>query len=194
MMKPAQLLRDALALVAAYAIALVIGGILFVGLIHVWPFTAISILFYRGMAALLALVPLLYGAMLALRLPKVLRMNPREMAGCAITASALLCGGFILGPVTVDRSLSVFVLSRFYVAPNGLTEAQLKDAFINTYIGDWNQIERRIREQEISGNIHAAGNSWELTEQGRSFMKTAQVMSEIFGGDPRFVGRDTKAK
>jgi len=194
MMKPAAFLREAIALFSAYAIALIIGGLMFVGLVHMWPFTAIGILFYRGMAALLALAPLLYIVLLGLRIPALLRMNAREMAGCAITASALLCGAFILGPVTVDRSLSVFVLSRFYIAPEGLTKAQLKDAFTNTYIGDWNQIERRIEEQKISGNIHETASGWELTTQGRDFMRTAQFMSRLFNGDPRFVGRDTAAK
>jgi len=194
MTKPAGLWRDALALLAAYGIALVAGGLMFVALVHTWPFTTIDILFYRGMAALLALIPLLYCCLLVLRLPKLLGMTPRETAGCAITASALLCAAFILGPVTVDRSLSVFVLSRFYIAPNGLTETQLKDAFVHTYIGDWNQIERRIREQQASGNIRETANGWELTDQGRDFMRTAQFMSKIFGGDPRFVGSDIEVR
>lgn len=186
--------RDMLALIISYGLALFVGLLLFVLLMRLWPLTAIGILFYRGMAALIVVAPLVYVFLLAIRLPEMLGMNKREMIGCSITASALLCGAFILGPVTVDRSLSVFMLSRFYVSKHDLTKKQLEDAVINTYIHDWRQIDRRFQEQEVSGNIRRTSTGWRLTNRGYEFMRTAQFISELFDGDPRFVGRDVHSK
>ena len=112
------------------------------------------------------------------------------MIGAAIVATSLLTAAFVLGPVTVDRSVSVFMLSQFDAADHALTEAEARDAFRRIYVDDWAQIDRRLKEQELSGNLEHDGPGWRLTAQGRAFMGTARMMSSLFKGDPRFVGRD----
>jgi hypothetical protein len=57
-------------------------------------------------------------------------------------------------------------------------------------VGEWDQVGRRIQEQIASGNVEQASEDhYRLTAQGESFMRTAQFISRVFGGDPRFVGR-----
>ncbi len=105
-----------------------------------------------------------------------------------MVAVSLLCAGFVLAPVTVDRSISVFMLSRFDTH-SPMTEQQARDAFVSTYVDDWAQIGRRLHEQEVSGNLRQTPQGWEITPQGRAFMRTARVVSRLFDADPRFVGR-----
>lgn len=72
----------------------------------------------------------------------------------------------------------------------GVMSAQAaRDAFIQTYVDDWRQIERRLQEQEASGNLQNGPDGWRLTPQGKSFMEKARLLSRLFGGDPRFVNR-----
>jgi hypothetical protein len=182
--------RQIAALAALYAAALILGGAIFVGLFHLGAFPQVGVLFYRGLFALAATYVLLVLALgvFGRRLPSGLAPPPRDIFGAATVAVSLLCAGFVLGPVTVDRSISVFMLSRFD-AHSPITERQARDAFVSTYVDDWAQIGRRLREQEVSGNLRQTPQGWEITPQGRAFMRTARVVSRLFDADPRFVGR-----
>ena len=116
-------------------------------------------------------------------------LGARDAVGATLVALALNVAFFTLGPVTVDRSISVFMLSRFEKAEKPLDERAVRDAFVATYVDDWRQMGRRLAEQETSGNLERAGEGWRITPQGRAFMESARAMSRWFGGDPRFVGR-----
>ncbi|MGO8737618.1 hypothetical protein [Rhodoblastus sp.] len=183
-------IRQIAALAGLYAVALILGGAIFVGLFQLGAFARMSILFYRGLFALAATFVLLVALLgvLGRRLPKDLAPQARDLFGAATVAVSLLCAAFVLAPVTVDRSISVFMLSRFD-ARSPMTEQQARDAFVSTYVDDWAQIGRRLREQEVSGNLRQTPQGWEITPQGRAFMRTARLVSRLFGADPRFVGR-----
>jgi len=53
---------------------------------------------------------------------------------------------------------------------------------------DWDQVGRRLNEQLSSGNVERTPGGFRLTPQGAAFMRTARMISQLFGGDPRFVG------
>ena len=150
-----------------------------------------GVLFYRGVFALAAtgLALLVVFAFALPRLPRRLGLTAPDALGGAIVATSLLFAGFVLGPVTVDRSISVFMLSQFDAADHPLSEQETREKFVRIYVGEWDQMARRLREQEISGNLEHTADGWRLTPQGRSFMSVARIMSSVFGGDPRFVGR-----
>jgi hypothetical protein len=178
------------ALLGFYATATLIGGCLFAMLLRSGAFVAIDVLFYRGLAALVVSGLLLLGTLWALLrpLPERLGLTARDTWGAAIVALSLLLVVFVLGPVTFDRSISIFLLSQFELAGAPLSEQSARDIFLHTYIDDWDQIGRRLREQEISGNLVRTPQGFMLTAQGRLLMETARVFSRIFGGDPRIVG------
>jgi hypothetical protein len=185
------LLRS-LALIVLYALSTLLGGVLFVGLMQAAPaLLGPGVMFYRGVAALV-LVFVLLVALHVVALPRLARrlsLDGADSIGAAMVATSLLTAVFILGPVTVDRSVSVFMLSQFDAADHPLTEAEARDAFLHVYVDDWAQIDRRLEEQALSGNIEHGPSGWRLTAQGRAFMRTARTMSSLFKGDPRFVGR-----
>jgi hypothetical protein len=182
----------ALALIGFYGLATLIGGILFLVINRAVALLGVDILFYRGVVALavvcVLLVPLC-GRILR-RAPAVLGLSARDGLGAALAATSVLLAGFVLGPVTVDRSVSVFMLSRFDRADAPLTSQAVRDVFVKTYVDDWRQIDRRLLEQQASGNLEKTATGWRLTAQGRNFMKVSRIMSRAFDGDPRFVGRE----
>ncbi|ATQ70108.1 MULTISPECIES: hypothetical protein [Methylosinus] len=185
-------LTRAAALVLSYALATALGGALFVALMHCAPaILGPGVMFYRGVGALALVFVALMAIFLALpsRLVRGVALERADSIGAATVATSLLTAAFVLGPVTVDRSVSVFMLSQFDAADHALTEAEARDAFRRIYVDDWAQIDRRLKEQELSGNLQHDGAGWRLTEQGRAFMGTARLMSSLFKGDPRFVGR-----
>ena len=108
----------------------------------------------------LLLLPILWASVG--RMPERLGMTKRDAVSGAVVAWSLLLAVFIMGPVTFDRSISIFILSQFELADTPLSQQALRNAFIRTYIDDWNQVGRRLREQETSGNLERTpkvGNS-----------------------------------
>ncbi len=183
--------RRAFGLLLYYAIATLLGGVLFAGLLRVNAAMGAGILFYRGLIALAAtaVVLLLCSVVMLPRLRTGLELQAADALGGAIVATSILGAAFVLGPVTVDRSISVFMLSQFESAGRPLTEGEAQDRFVRIYVGEWGQIGRRLLEQKASGNLELTPEGWRLTSQGRRFMSLARAMSELSGGDPRFVGR-----
>lgn len=185
-------MRRVAALLALYGVATIIGGVLLIFSLYAASMIfGPGVLFYRGVGALFCVLLLLI-AILASVLPRLSHGVPLEQtdaAGAAIVAVSLLFAAFVLGPVTVDRSVSVFLLSQFATAERPLTAEETREGFVRAYVGDWAQIDRRIKEQRLSGNIEPTPEGWRLTRQGHVVIMLARGMSALFGGDPRFVGR-----
>jgi len=182
-------------LAAYYALAAILGLALFLAATAFGLFGGVSILFYRGLAELAALLPVLVVILaLLLRLPwPTGLLAGRDAVAAAVVAIALNVTVFVLGPVTVDRSVSVFMLSRLADAPSPVTAEELRADFTDNYLRDWDQVGRRLNEQIVSGNVdQASPGYYRLTPQGQSFMRTARLISRLFGGDPRFVGLDPR--
>lgn len=180
------------AVLVFYGLATLAGGAIFAALMRVNTLLGPGVLFYRGLVALAATAILLF-VLFALVLPKLARALPLradDSLGGAIVAVSLLGSIFVLGPVTVDRSISVFMLSQFESAGKPLTVDEVRERFVKTYVVAWDQMNRRVKEQQISGNLGPTeGGGWKLTAQGRRFMEVARWMSWLVGADPRFVGR-----
>jgi len=187
------MLRTVAVLAAYYALAAVLGLALFLGVTALGLFDGISILFYRGLVELAVLLPVLALVLtLLLRLPwSAGLLARRDAVAAAVVGICLNLTFFVLVPVTVDRSVSVFMLSRIEEASAPPTAEELRQAFTARYLREWDQVGRRLREQMVSGNVARSGEGhYRLTPQGESFMRTARFISRLFGGDPRFVGRD----
>lgn len=195
--KPRALLGRVAALALLYALALIMGGGLFVLLLRaVSMIFGPGVLFYRGVGALLCAFPILTATLIALlpRLSGRLPLDGADSFGAAIVATSTLFAAFVLGPVTVDRSISVFMLSQFEVADQPLAAHEARDLFVRTYVNEWAQIDRRLDEQRLSGNLEHTPSGWRLTPQGRVFMKMARALSNLFEGDPRFVGVEKQTR
>lgn len=178
-----------IASIAAQAAATLLCLLLFILAMNTPPFTGIAILFYRGVVAIV-FCAIVSGVVLwlAARRLRMSSLDAGVCVGAALVALALNLCFLTLGPVTVDRSVSVFILSRFDAATAPLTLDDVSSQFKSIYVSDWRQMERRLAEQTASGNLEKVGDGYRLTEQGRAFMRTARVMARVFNTDPRFVG------
>ncbi len=193
MMKQQTTTAQILSLILCYAATTVMCGLLFALAINIPPFSGVSILFYRGLEALAAAGLLSAGGLMAAaRIAPSIPLGPRDFVSAAIVAVALNLCVFVLGPVTVDRSISVFMLARFDHADRPLAEKEITDDFLHYYGVEWNQIGRRLKEQTVSGNLEATPAGYRLTQQGKAFMNVARMMARVFGTDTRFVGLDRK--
>lgn len=172
---------------AAALIALALFGfLLFVTLFAIGLFSTIPILFYRGIV--LAICAGIATGLLALFTAHH-DGGPLVVPAVALSLSLNLCVLVIL-PVTVDRSISVYLLSTIERHDrDGINAADLQAAFLQGYVSDMGAINRRVIEQGQSGNIVVDRTGRiRLTPQGERFMLLSRFVAATFGTDPRFVG------
>jgi hypothetical protein len=169
----------------AGAVLLVIGTL--VALFWIGAFQQISIIFYRGLALIGIAEVFCFGVLwLACRKWPVWKMRD-VVSACAFAAGAAVCFLIVL-PVTVDRSISTFMLTQMAARPDrAFTAAELQTVFVEVYVKRYNQVERRLQEQEISGNVAPAATGFQITAQGRAFVRFARLLASVFQTDPRFV-------
>lgn len=162
------------------------GLLLFVGLF--WldvAHSSIPVLMYRGLflavialcAHLLALIPFLAKH----RSRDYLILSAISLAFAANTTF------LIVFPVTIDRSVSVYLLGQLLTHPSGMTENELSQRLIREYVTEYRGVDRRMQEQMLTGNVKVTEGRYTLTEQGKLFMHFSGLVSNLFSVDPRFV-------
>jgi hypothetical protein len=173
-----------LLLLAAFAL---LGFAVYVLLFWVGGAASITILFYRGVA--LAFIAALLTGLAAAWLARRLGDRSLPIAAAVVSLSLNICF-LVLLPVTVDRSVTVYLLSTIdRQGGAGIDARGLERAFIDGYVVKMGAIDRRLDEQIRSGNIAIARDGKvHLTNQGHRFMNFSRIVAWLFDTDPRFVG------
>lgn len=154
--------------------------------------SSLTILFYRGLvlAAVAAIVTGIAGAWLGSRM----RDSSLAISAAAVSFSLNVCF-LVLLPVTVDRSVTVYLLSTIERQQDGMAPSALQQAFVGGYVEDMHAIGRRIDEQRRSGNVSVGSDGKvRLTAQGRRFMSFSRTIAWLFRTDPRFVAGNARSR
>ena len=144
---------------------------------------SMTILFYRGVA--LAFLTAILVGLLALWAARRTGDSSLPIAAAALSLSFNICF-LVLLPVTVDRSVSVYLLST--LEQRSMNASELQRTFVDGYVVNMGAIDRRIDEQRKSGNVTVSPDGKvRLTKQGERFMAFSRLVARLFGTDPRFV-------
>ena len=168
--------------------SVVLGLVIYVALFLTPLFADQTILFYRGIE-----LAFIAGAGLAAASAALARWLWRSLDWTLILAATCMSLAFNICfltviPVTLDRSISVFLLARLEAAgPRGLSPAEARKLFIDDYVVGMDQIGRRYDEQIKSGNIELRDGRAVVSPQGARFLSFARTVSRTMHTDPRFV-------
>jgi hypothetical protein len=180
--------REVLTGLLLFAAVAVVGLALLALLFGLGIAAGMDILFYRGVV--LSAVAALATALLFARF-----VSPREAVAAAVLAFGLDIAFVVVLPVTIDRSISVFILATMEATPERVfTTADVEHAFTVVYVGDMRQIERRMHEQELSGNVGRSDGGYVLTPQGRAFVAFGRRVADLFGADRRLIDAKPPAR
>lgn len=167
------------------AFVLVVGSV--VALSWIGFLDRISILFYRGLVLIAVGEVFCFVVLLIAR-----RIWPGwhvrdAVSACAFAGGIAVCLLIVL-PVTIDRSISVFMLTQMAAQPDHVfTPSELRNLFVDVYVKRYGQIERRLDEQHASRNVAQTQNGFRITSQGLAFVRFARFLSVVFQTDRRFV-------
>ncbi|MEE7492834.1 hypothetical protein [Methylobacterium oryzae] len=181
------------ALLQAAAIALGFGCFVLLFQTDLWA--GVTILFYRGLI-LLAVAFLLTLAVTATLagLGRAWGLRRRDALGACVLSLSLNLSAFVILPVTVDRSISVFLLGQMAARPEErFTPERARTVFERIYLGEFRQMERRLAEQQASGNVARAEDGYVITPQGSAFIRFCGLVARAFRTDTRMIGGATAA-
>lgn len=194
------LLRDSASFCVVAAASLVVFPLILRLMLAIFPNGPY---FFTGLRALLLqfVVFGLFGAWLC-RSSLVGTENAYIYWSSLIATTSLNLSIFVVGPVTLDRSLSTFLLSvmRETSEEVGLTEQELEEQVISTYVRELRAVRRRMGEQIATGTVAVRGvqdaesSTYSLTSKGRVVRQLFAVCGKIYAVPQTFYAAEQKSE
>lgn len=181
-------MKDILKLIGVYALIFIACTAVFIALFHTGFLSGIKVLMYRGLVFII-----LTGAIAAVAMGVVRHfwgfVTIRDIIMMFVIFCCVNTVLFVLIPVTVERSVSVFMLS--YMDENSdqtFTEESVGDVFTDKYVVEYGAFDKRFDEQLETGTIvQNEDGSYSITDQGRFIVKMFRTVSYLFNTDQRLV-------
>ncbi|MEO6339019.1 MAG: hypothetical protein ABIO39_03175 [Caulobacteraceae bacterium] len=182
------LLRHCAFVLFFYGLAVVLGAVVLVALFKSGLLAAVSILFYRGLALVAAGLVITFIALGVTAAAMRRGLGPRDAFAASVLSASLNLCFLVVFPVTIDRSQTLFILGEMSTVPEqSVSPREVRDFFVNTYVDDYRQMDRRLEEQTISGNIEKTAQGYRITQQGRAVIGMSRTIAGLFDIDPRFI-------
>ena len=179
---------DVIKLILIYAVIYVVCSLMFVALFHTGLLKGMNVLMYRGIAFII-----LTGTVSAIVMGVVRKfwkfVTIRDIIMMFVIFCCVNTVIFTLVPVTVERSVSVFMLS--YMDENSdktFTQDSVGEIFTSKYVNDYGAFEKRFNEQVVTGTIKQnEDGTYSITERGRFIVSIFRNLAEWFDTDRRLV-------
>lgn len=175
--------------ISIYIIGLILGFIIFLFFFQVDVFYSMSIIFYRGLAIILVMA-LIEWTILTLSIIAFFKNDVSHAHAFSATMMtvAISVVFLVVIPVTLDRSVSVFLLSYMSNYGKEMHPDELEDVLVRKYIKEYHAVDRRVNEQIKSGNISKTPDGkLVLTPQGSKFLFFSRKIAKYFGIDMKYL-------
>ncbi len=172
---------------AIYGMALAFGAVMLVVLFRLGVFSGIEILFYRSIV--LCILASVISGFVTLAIGRYWSgVTMRDAVAIGLILFGFNLNLMSLGPVTFDRSNSVFILSVMTESPGHVYSVdEMDQIFRKAYLTDMHQIARRFEEQTATGTVTRVSGGFVISDKGKGFVKTARDMSWLFGTSERLL-------
>ena len=175
-------------LIGIYLLIYIVCTAGFIGLFHTELLKNMEVLMYRGVAFII-----ITGIVAAIVMGIVRKfwgfVTVRDIIMMFVIFCCVNMVLFTLVPVTVERSVSVFMLS--YMEENSdqtFTQESVGEVFTSKYVNDYGAFEKRFNEQVETGTIKQnPDGTYSITESGKFVVKAFRTVAGWFDTDRRLV-------
>ena len=179
---------NVIALIGVYILIYLVCTALFIGLFHTGLLKDMEVLMYRGTAFIL-ITGVIAGVIMGIIRKFWGFITIRDIIMMFVIFCCVNMVFLTLVPVTVERSVSVFMLS--YMDENSdqtFTEESVGEVFTSKYVEDYGAFEKRFDEQVVTGTIEQnPDGTYSITERGKFIVKAFRTIAEWFDTDKRLV-------
>lgn len=153
----------------------------FVYLLVLWGVDS-SRLYYDGLIAVLVII--IFSYLIIFLASRYLNFShhqftQRSLLNAALAASTLVYAFHITVPTIIDRSISLYILSRMDGKSSGVNVGELQESFLNGYVSKNNAVCRRLDEQIVSGNIRFENGKYFITDNGERVINILRVVARL---------------
>lgn len=166
-----------------YCVVFTFFSIVYVSSFHSPLFSEQDVLFYRGIFLLAAAFAVSIAA--AALVYRFFQFSLESFLAALIASAAIHLSLFVVFPVTFDRSVTMFLLTRMDSAQpsdscTGYSMPELERRFIDEYIVRNAAIERRMHEQSLIRTVEKSGQCVSLTSEGKNFLSFSRFVSKMY--------------
>jgi len=179
---------NVLLLIGLYTLIFIVCTAGFIGLFHTSLFADMEVLMYRGV------IFLIIAGIVSAIIMGIFRLfwGFVTIRDIIMMFTIFCCVNMVfltLVPVTVERSVSVFMLS--YMQENKdqtFTEESVGEVFTSKYVEDYGAFEKRFDEQVVTGTIvQNPDGTYSITPKGEFVVEAFRMIAEWFDTDRRLV-------
>ncbi|OGK15402.1 hypothetical protein A2690_05090 [Candidatus Roizmanbacteria bacterium RIFCSPHIGHO2_01_FULL_39_12b] len=167
-----------------YLIIISIFFIIYLLLFSTFLFKSDTVLFYRGIKLLFFELFLFFLGAFYLTIQK--KSFIESYFASVATASSICLVFLTVFPVTVDRSITTFLLNTvnnptISCKQGGISKENLKKVFIEDFFKREDAIGRRLNEQEVTGSIvKIKDGCFKITPKGRKLVSFFNLIKQYF--------------
>jgi len=176
--------------VLVYSVLYVISFFAVVLLIRLPLFKGINVLMYRGIIMII-IAGALASCLLVLfrKWKKISWLKTKDAVMVFIITCCINMVFFTLIPVTVERSVSVFMLSYMDTYnEKSFTREDIEEVFEKKYVDEYGAFEKRFEEQISTGTIKRnEDESYSITSKGSFIVGLFRLISNMYDTDKRLV-------
>lgn len=180
--------KTVMKIIGLYAIIYIVCSAMFVGLFHTPLLKGMEVLMYRGIVFIV-----ITGIISAVAMGVIRhfwkKLDVRDVIMMFVIFCCVNTVLFVLIPVTVERSVSVFMLS--YMDENSdqtFTQDEIGEVFTTKYVNDYGAFEKRFNEQIETGTIVDNGDgTYSITPAGKNIVGMFRTVAVMFDTDERLV-------
>lgn len=152
-------------------------------LFHTPLLTSQHVLFYRGVL-LLVVISIIWIALILWYCLKISAIFVESMIAAFILAISINLSVFVLFPVSIERSVSVFLLNSLAQGKqqscHGLSKQEMQNKLIDEYVIGKDGIGKRIEEQSTINMIQNQLGCYQLTSRGNQFLSFSEVIKTLY--------------
>ncbi len=179
--------KEIIILITTHLCMLLGGTIIFVSLFHTKLFSYINVFFYRGIALLI--FACMFTTVIEIYIKRKNYISDFTYRDIILSVSVLFSFCLVVFthlPVTADRSVSVFILGYMNThSDKSFTQNDLTDILTEVYIDENTAIDKRLKEQTISGNVTTDGDRYQISQQGKLIMDFYIKVADLFNVDKK---------
>ena len=175
-------LKDSFFCFLIYISLILIGSICFILLHHTFVFKNIIVFFYRGLILLLisTIITWAFGFIISKYLSKIW-FTFKDAFLAAVVFCSFTLSWYTVIPVTVERSISVYMLSYMDQANRPVSLSEFENIFFDNYIIKYGAFKKRFNEQLQSKNMIKENNKYKITNAGKNIVNLFRFSAFIFG-------------
>lgn len=156
--------------------------VLFVSLFHTPLLTGVGVFFYRGIGLLIITAIILFICLILFRKTrngKIFLL--RDIVFSVVVFFSLLLTFFTHGPITAERSVSVFILGFINAQSVPVNESDILNAITSIHLERNDGVQKRLDEQVASGTLLKEEDGYVMSDNGKFLLRVYDWIIRIFG-------------